>query len=63
MRPMASTNTRMNALPPREVKREDLLLAHTPVYLDLAEREIRRFKGPSRYVHKRDPIMWFGHES
>jgi acetoin utilization deacetylase AcuC-like enzyme len=31
----------MRDVPPRAVKREDLLLVHTAPYLDLAEREIR----------------------
>jgi acetoin utilization deacetylase AcuC-like enzyme len=31
----------MREVPPLAVKREDLLLVHTPAYLDLAEREIR----------------------
>ena len=35
----------LQALPPREIAREDLLLAHTAEYLDLAEREIREGAG------------------
>jgi len=35
----------LTALPPREIAREDLLLAHTAEYLDLAEREICGGKG------------------
>jgi len=35
----------LQALPPREIAREDLLLVHTAEYLDLAEREIREGAG------------------
>lgn len=37
----AGLRAKMRDVPPRAVKREDLLLVHTAPYLDLAEREIR----------------------
>ena len=37
----AGLRAKMREVPPRAVKREDLLPAHTATYLDLAEREIR----------------------
>jgi len=37
----AGLDEELTALPSREIVREDLLLAHTAEYLDLAEREIR----------------------
>ena len=37
----AGLRATMRDVPPRAVKREDLLLVHTAPYLDLAEREIR----------------------
>jgi acetoin utilization deacetylase AcuC-like enzyme len=37
----AGLDERLEALPGREIAREDLLLVHTAEYLDLAEREIR----------------------
>jgi acetoin utilization deacetylase AcuC-like enzyme len=37
----AGLRAEMRDVPPRAVKREDLLLVHTAPYLDLAEREIR----------------------
>jgi acetoin utilization deacetylase AcuC-like enzyme len=39
---VAGLYERLAVLPPREIAREDLLLAHTADYLDLAEREILR---------------------
>ncbi|MEO6740419.1 MAG: histone deacetylase [Chthoniobacteraceae bacterium] len=37
----AGLRAKMREVPPHAVKRDDLLLAHTAAYLDLAEREIR----------------------
>jgi len=37
----AGLRAKMRDVPPRAVKREDLVLVHTAPYLDLAEREIR----------------------